>query len=76
MQIEYRVLNGASTKSIEDQVKDLCDNDGYMPQGGVAVTILGQRMTEDSTLVGGVVESDVLYTQAMVKVTEVQGNAS
>lgn len=71
MKIEYRVLAGASVRSIEEQVNDLCNNDGYMPQGGVAVTVLGQRMTEDNTLTGGIVESDVLYTQAMVKVTEV-----
>lgn len=76
MKIEYRVLNGASTQSIEEQVKDLCDNDGFMPQGGVAVTVLGQRMHEDATLNGGIIESEVLYTQAMVKVTEVPGHAN
>lgn len=70
MKIEYRILNAASPKSLDDQVNDLCNNDGYMPQGGVAVTILGQRMTEDATLAGGIVESDILYTQAMVKVTQ------
>lgn len=68
MKIEYRVLAGATVQSLEEQVKDLCDNDGFMPQGGVAVAVLHDQPANG----GELFLSGPLYTQAMVKVTEVQ----
>jgi hypothetical protein len=65
MKIDYRVLAGATAQSLEEQVNDLC-NDGYMPQGGVAVAVLKDQPAND----GEVYLSGPLYTQAMVKVEQ------
>lgn len=65
--MEYRVLSGASAKSLEEQVVDLV-KDGFVPQGGVAVTIFGTRLRESYLKGNGMVqESEVLYSQAMIK---------
>lgn len=65
MNFEYRVLSGASARSLEEQVIDLCVNEGFIPQGGVAVTYMGRLKVNDpdDTI------AEILYTQAVVKVS-------
>jgi len=48
MNFEYRVLSGASARSLEEQVVDLCANDGFIPQGGVAVTVYSIAISQAS----------------------------
>lgn len=55
MMLVYRVLSGSSAKSLEEQVEDLA-NEGYIPQGGVTITIM-----QDGT---------TLWSQAVVRVGE------
>lgn len=68
MKIEYRVLSGASAKSLEEQVNDLC-TDGYMPQGGVVTAYVASPL-----FVGEgheeVQPETILFSQAMVKVEQ------
>lgn len=68
IKIDYRILSGASARSLEEQVNDLC-NDGYMPQGGVTTSYVGSTVLEESDTKPEM----VLFSQAMVLVTpEVQ----
>jgi hypothetical protein len=68
---DYRVLSGASAASLEEQVIDL-SKEGYSPQGGVDVSIFGTRLRESYLRGKGMVqETDILFSQAMIKVTEV-----
>ncbi len=68
--MEYRVLSGASAKSLQDQVIDLA-SDGYIPQGGVSVVVFPTRLVESALIGNGMIQqSDVLYSQAMVKGSE------
>lgn len=64
---EYRVLNGATANSLEEQVVDLM-TDGFIPQGGVAVSVLEKQEKPN----GGGYYTEWLYTQAMVKVRAVE----
>lgn len=52
--VMYRVLSGASARSLEAQVIDLA-RDGYLPQGGVNVSSLK--------------DGSILFSQAMVQIT-------
>lgn len=71
MKIEYRILRGATAQSLEEQVNDLCNNDGFMPQGGASVLSVGTRISESALRGGGMIqENEILFTQAMVKVTQ------
>lgn len=65
MNFEYRILSGASARSLEEQVIDLCVNEGFIPQGGVAVTYMGKVKVNspDETI------AEILYSQAVVKVS-------
>lgn len=63
----YRVLSGASAKSLEDQVVDLMQ-DGYEPIGGVSVTEAGSRMIESALRGGGMIHQvELLFSQAMLQ---------
>lgn len=69
--IEYRVLSGASAKSLEEQVTDLANNDGYIPQGGVTVTFRSTGMVESALIGNGMIQTgEILFSQAMVKIVE------
>ena len=62
LMIEYRVLSGASAKSLEEQVVDLM-SEGYQLQGGVSVAYA----SGESSLRGGGIISAPLFSQAMLK---------
>jgi hypothetical protein len=69
--IEYRVLSGASAKSLEEQVADLANNDGYIPQGGVSVYFRSTGMVESALIGNGMIQTgEILFSQAMVKIIE------
>lgn len=64
MNVEFRVLSGASANSLEEQVVDLMTNEGFIPQGGVAVTYMGRvELDGPDDMI-----AELLYSQAMVKV--------
>lgn len=65
--MDYRVLSGASVKSLEEQVMDLA-REGYIPQGGLAIAYA----TGTSNLVGNGIISAPLFSQAMVLVGPVK----
>jgi len=70
MNFEYRVLSGASAQSLEEQVIDLCANEGFIPQGGVAVTEAGSQYVESMLKGSGPIKQvALLYSQAVVKVS-------
>jgi len=58
----YRVLSGASAKSLEEQVVDLM-SEGYVPIGGVS----SAYATGQSSLAGGGMIGAWLFSQAMLK---------
>lgn len=70
MNFEYRVLSGASAQSLEEQVIDLCANEGFIPQGGVAVTVYSIGF-KPSGIPGDDLKptSEYIYSQAVVKVS-------
>jgi len=70
MNFEYRVLSGASAQSLEEQVIDLCANEGFIPQGGVAVTVYSIAYKPGINTGDGVMPtSEYIYSQAVVKVS-------
>lgn len=67
--IEYRVLSGASAKSLEEQVVDLM-SEGYVPQGGLVMAVIGTHLHESALRGNGMLsQNELLFSQAMVKVT-------
>lgn len=67
VKLEYRILRGESAKSLEKQVEELANNDGFITQGGVSVAY---AMGESNLMGGGVISAPV-FSQAMVRVSEV-----
>ncbi len=66
--IEYRVLSGASAKSLEEQVVDLA-KEGYIPQGGVVTCYIGSQLFVGDGHEDAQAET-ILFSQAMVKVVK------
>lgn len=63
----YRVLSGASAKSLEEQVTDLM-SEGYVPIGGATVVEAGSRMIESALRGNGMIRQvELLFSQAMLK---------
>lgn len=72
MKIDYKVLADYTQQGLEKQVNELCA-DGFMPQGGVSIAIAANKLRESYLKGGGMIqENEAVYTQAVVKVTEVQ----
>ena len=68
--MEYRVLSGATAKSLEEQVIDLAQ-EGFVPQGGVSVSECGSQYVESALVGNGPIKQvALLFSQAMVKLSE------
>ena len=65
---EYRIISGASAKSLEEQVNDLLQ-EGWQLQGGVSITTAGSRTVESYLRGGGTINQiEILFSQAMIGV--------